>query len=160
MSNPSRREEAARQACAVPYRWHEGRLEFCLITTGKKRLWAFPKGFVEPGETPREAALKEAWEEAGVLGRLEGNSLGRYNTRKFGRDLTVVAYLMRVLETANHWHEAAIRKRRWLPVDQAKAKIARKEHLVLLELATQRLMEGEPASSLHLTSPSEADCES
>jgi 8-oxo-dGTP pyrophosphatase MutT (NUDIX family) len=32
--------------------------------------WIFPKGHVEPGESPREAAVREAEEEAGVTGRV------------------------------------------------------------------------------------------
>ena len=34
------------------------------------RLWSLPGGIMEPGETPANAAVREVWEEAGVLCRL------------------------------------------------------------------------------------------
>ena len=36
--------------------------------------WIFPKGHIEPGETAKEAALREAEEEAGVVARLLGKA--------------------------------------------------------------------------------------
>jgi 8-oxo-dGTP pyrophosphatase MutT (NUDIX family) len=36
--------------------------------------WDLPKGIAEPGETPRETAVREAWEEAGL--RLAAQPLG------------------------------------------------------------------------------------
>ena len=41
--------------------------EFLLLWHGGK-YWNFPKGHVESGETPLEAALREAAEEAGLSG--------------------------------------------------------------------------------------------
>lgn len=32
--------------------------------------WVMPKGHIEPGEEPWQAALREVWEEAGVRGRI------------------------------------------------------------------------------------------
>ena len=45
-----------------------------LLVTAKRnqRNWIFPKGHIERGETPEAAALREAKEEAGVVGRLIG----------------------------------------------------------------------------------------
>lgn len=40
--------------------------------------WAFPGGFVDRGEHPEQAAVREAWEEAGVEIRLDG-MLGIYS---------------------------------------------------------------------------------
>jgi len=37
---------------------------------GKPRVWALPKGKIDPGETPAEAAVREVREETGVEGRL------------------------------------------------------------------------------------------
>ncbi len=38
---------------------------FACHATGSAR-WDLPKGHADPGETPRDAALREAWEEAGL----------------------------------------------------------------------------------------------
>ena len=54
----------------------EGRLEFCLITSTGKRRWSFPKGVIDPGETPPRTALKEAAEEAGLRGEICGKAAG------------------------------------------------------------------------------------
>ena len=44
----------------------DGRGEvFVCHTTGTSR-WDLPKGMADPGEDPRDAAVREAWEEAGL----------------------------------------------------------------------------------------------
>src|SRR5207244_4197893 len=49
-------------ACVI--RDSRGRILFVQHVEGH---WTFPAGAVEPGETPADAARREAWEEAGVL---------------------------------------------------------------------------------------------
>ena len=66
---------------AVCYRVRGGDIEFLLVQTGKGR-WIFPKGSVEPGLTHAQAAALEAFEEAGVHGRMEEASFTRYVRRK------------------------------------------------------------------------------
>jgi 8-oxo-dGTP pyrophosphatase MutT (NUDIX family) len=41
-----------------------------LISTQEARRWQLPKGHIEAGETPEEAALREVREETGVTGRI------------------------------------------------------------------------------------------
>ena len=43
--------------------------------TGKRILWSLPKGHIEDGETPEEAALREVQEETGIVSVIE-KSLG------------------------------------------------------------------------------------
>ena len=43
--------------------------------TGKKILWSLPKGHIEEGETPEDAALREVQEETGIVSVIE-KSLG------------------------------------------------------------------------------------
>lgn len=33
-------------------------------------LWSLPKGHIEPGETPEQAAVREVAEETGIIGRI------------------------------------------------------------------------------------------
>lgn len=108
------------QASVIPFRWRDGELEFCLITSIRARKWGFPKGIIDPGETAIEAALKEAWEEAGLRGQVVGEALGRYQYEKWGQTLDVEVFLMRVESAAEDWLEAQQRERRWADVEEAK----------------------------------------
>jgi 8-oxo-dGTP pyrophosphatase MutT (NUDIX family) len=47
-----------------------GEDEVLLISTRGGRRWQLPKGHLEAGETPEEAAVREICEETGVTGRL------------------------------------------------------------------------------------------
>ncbi|MCM8812974.1 MAG: NUDIX hydrolase [Candidatus Omnitrophica bacterium] len=40
--------------------------ELVLITRKNRSVWCLPKGKIEPGETPEQAALREVFEETGV----------------------------------------------------------------------------------------------
>lgn len=127
------------QASAVPYRKRDGRVEFCLITSSRKRRWGFPKGIIDPGETPRETALKEALEEAGLHGRLEGDPLGQYQYRKWGTTLSVTCFLMEVTAAEDNWEEADVRQRRWRTAEKARKLLDRDPLLELLDAAAERV---------------------
>ena len=91
--------ERCEQVAAVCYRVRNAGVEFLLVRTRRGR-WTFPKGGVEPRLTRAQAAALEAFEEAGVHGRIEEASFARYSRRK--RDnvrepLVVHAYLCEVL---------------------------------------------------------------
>lgn len=107
------------QASAVPYRFREGEIELCLITSSKKKRWGFPKGIIDPGETPVETALKEAKEEAGITGGIQSPPLGSYEYHKWGRSLSVIVMLMEVSETLAVWEESWLRERRWTSLGEA-----------------------------------------
>jgi phosphohistidine phosphatase len=128
-----------RQASAVPFRKRGGRVEFCLITTSKRKRWGFPKGIVDPGETPRETALKEALEEAGLHGRLEADPLGHYQYRKWGTVLSVACFLMEVTAADDNWPEADSRGRRWHTAEKARQMIDRDPLIELLDGAVRRI---------------------
>ena len=69
------------QVAAVCYRIRRSGIEFLLIQTRGGR-WTFPKGGIEPGLTHAQAAALEAFEEAGVHGRIEETSFTHYTRRK------------------------------------------------------------------------------
>jgi 8-oxo-dGTP pyrophosphatase MutT (NUDIX family) len=60
-----------RQAGSIVVRLN-GKEPEVLLVTGKRnpKSWIFPKGHIEKGETPEQAALRETREEAGVVGTL------------------------------------------------------------------------------------------
>ena len=58
------------QAGAVVFRSAADRLQILLVRAKKTpNQWIFPKGHIEPGESAKDAALRETREEAGVIGR-------------------------------------------------------------------------------------------
>lgn len=107
------------QASAIPYRRIDDDLEFCLITSTSGR-WVFPKGGIDNGETLAEAALKEAFEEAGLHGRVVVDSLGSYMGSKYGRPYKIQAVLMEVTDCDEIWEESHFRTRRWVSAEEAR----------------------------------------
>ncbi|MEX0712337.1 MAG: NUDIX hydrolase [Pirellulales bacterium] len=132
-------EEPILQACALPYRRSADGLEFCLITALASRRWGFPKGIVDPGETPAGNALKEAYEEAGLAGQIVGEPLGQYTYSKWDRTLLVTAFAMQVEQCHDDWQEARLRQRCWCSPDEARRRLAVPDQRRLLDLALQRL---------------------
>jgi 8-oxo-dGTP pyrophosphatase MutT (NUDIX family) len=87
------------QVAAVCYRVRSASIEFLLVRTRRGR-WTFPKGGIEPRLTRAQSASIEAFEEAGVHGRIEQVAFARYRRGK--RDsvrepVVVHAYLCEVL---------------------------------------------------------------
>src|SRR5271155_2011391 len=72
------------QVAAVCYRVRSGSIEFLLVRTRGSGHWTFPKGSAEPGLTHAQAAALEAFEEAGVHGRIEEASFAAYVRRGRG----------------------------------------------------------------------------
>jgi len=96
---------------------HDGRV--CMVTSRSGKRWVFPKGVIEPGHTPGETALMEAWEEAGLVGSLDPEPVGNFVYEKDGRPHHVLVFLMRVIEVRDSYPERGLRERAWLSVDEA-----------------------------------------
>lgn len=127
------------QAGAVPFRRDGDALLLCLITDSRDSEWIFPKGMVDPGETPEETALKESWEEAGIRGRLLGDPLGAYGYSKGATHFWVRMFLLEIDEILTRWPEARWRRRRLCTPEEARTALGRAEHKRLLEAALRRL---------------------
>jgi 8-oxo-dGTP pyrophosphatase MutT (NUDIX family) len=81
---------------AVPVRFQKGQWEFLILRTYS--YWDFPKGMVEAGENPWEAALREVFEETGLL--LLDTPWGQdfFETGSYGKGKVARYYLVRSLE--------------------------------------------------------------
>lgn len=90
----------------------------CLVTARSGRRWVIPKGQIDPGHTAGEAALVEAWEEAGLVGALHPEPVGSYVYEKLGRAHHVLVYRMAVTAAHDRYPEVALRLREWLTVDE------------------------------------------
>ena len=102
------------QAAAIAFRRTGDTVQLCLIRRkDTQKRWGIPKGVIDPGDTPDETAVNESWEEAGLVARVVGDSIGTYKYDKWGRTLTVAVFLLEVLEEEDTWDEADVRERRW-----------------------------------------------
>ena len=110
-----------RQAAVIPYRIRKERVEVALVTTSRGKGWIVPKGSVDEGELPRDAAIREAEEEAGLLGVVGRKPLGRYIHTNDARRCRVDVYVMRVTGVLEHWLEDRLRRRRWMRIPDAAA---------------------------------------
>jgi 8-oxo-dGTP pyrophosphatase MutT (NUDIX family) len=112
------------QVAALPYRETDaGGIELMLITSRETGRWVIPKGWPMKGKKDHAAAAQEAWEEAGVLGRIGKKPLGRYEYGKVLTDTTVrcsvAVYPLFVELTDGAWPEFGQRRRRWYPPETA-----------------------------------------
>ena len=63
------------QFAALCYRIKSNKVQVLLVTTRRTGRWILPKGWPIDGLTPQKSAAREAWEEAGVIGRPDAQPL-------------------------------------------------------------------------------------
>ena len=113
-----------KQIAALPYRKHGEGIEVLLITSRETRRWVIPKGWPMRNLADRNAAKQEAFEEAGIEGKIGKKSMGSYiyNKRmKSGRmqQVQVTVYAMEVSRLLDKWPEQGQRERQWFVVNEA-----------------------------------------
>jgi 8-oxo-dGTP pyrophosphatase MutT (NUDIX family) len=113
---------------------HDGRV--CLVTAKSGWRWVVPKGKIELGQTARDAAHAEAWEEAGLLGKASVSPLGTYNYTKFDNEYTVAVYRFDVTTIRDQWPECRYRERQWFTPQEAANLIHEPELRLILSEAT------------------------
>lgn len=134
---PSSHSTGHRQCAALPLRETEGGLELLLITSRETHRWVLPKGWAEDGLTGSELACKEAFEEAGILGRASQAAVGSYGYLKRLKDgsrrlCEVAVFPMTVERELEDWPERRERRRRWFRLDEAAALVAEEDLADLL----------------------------
>ncbi|MCY7386214.1 MAG: NUDIX hydrolase [Microcoleus sp. CAN_BIN18] len=107
------------QSAVIPYRIQNGQIEVMLITSSTGKRWVIPKGLIEPDMTPQDSAAKEAWEEAGLLGKVFPDLVGTYEYYKSGCTWQVDVFLLQVKTVVENWPEAYKRKRQWVSIPKA-----------------------------------------
>lgn len=128
-----------RQASAIPLLALAGELQVVLVTSRRKRKWIFPKGVVDRGLSPEQAALQEAHEEAGVIGTIEGPAVGRYEYAKWGGTCTVEVFAMQVTQVLEDWAESRRRQRTVVPWSEAIGLVEPAELARMVEAGVRRL---------------------
>ncbi|HVZ41665.1 MAG TPA: NUDIX domain-containing protein [Candidatus Kapabacteria bacterium] len=120
------------------------RIQVLLIQHSMHNGWSFPKGWVEPGETPQEAAVREVEEESGVLGQIIADLPP---TRYFfvnheGKRIakTVTWYLMRYLGEGNQTHAFEVSAVEWLPLEGVHTRLTYKNDKELFSVALAEIV--------------------
>lgn len=131
--------DTLQQVCVIPYRERDGQLEYCLITSSRKGRWIFPKGIIDDGETYVESGLKEAFEEAGLRGEIEGPPCGQFLDAKWDKQLVVSVVPMRVARCESKYPESNSRQRRWVTCDEAYELLHRGELKKMLRSTDRKL---------------------
>ena len=121
-----RGESPTAHVAAVCYRVRDGEIEFLLVKTRAGR-WTFPKGRVEDDATRAAAAAREAYEEAGVHGRVEPLPFATYlhskapHVRAAHAEFRVDAHLCEVYGLVDP--EEGYRNPTWFPPEKAKRRL-------------------------------------
>lgn len=108
-----------RQAAALPLK--DGLV--CMVTSRSGRRWVLPKGRIEVKQSAADAAVAEAWEEAGVTGLLSDLPVGSYEYEKWDRPHYVHVFVLHVEAVLEEWPERTQRTREWVTPEEAIARI-------------------------------------
>jgi 8-oxo-dGTP pyrophosphatase MutT (NUDIX family) len=101
-----------------------------VVVNQNNNSWSLPKGHVERGEEPRDAALREIWEETGIpterllflapLGFYERMRI-KLNNESPDELRTITMYLFRTDAEKLNPHDPANPEARWVPIDDVAA---------------------------------------
>jgi 8-oxo-dGTP pyrophosphatase MutT (NUDIX family) len=131
-----RRPKSSRQVqyAALPYRANgKSQLEIMLVTSRRTRRWIIPKGWPKRGLPPHDTAASEAFEEAGVIGKVSKRPIGSYPYNKVlekGDKVScrVQVFALRVMRQRRRWPEKRQRKIGWYAPAEA-LRFVREPHL-------------------------------
>lgn len=119
------------QAAAICFRPVASTRSEVLLITSRSGEWAIPKGRIDPGFTPPEAAATEAFEEAGARGRVIRDAVGSFDylkrggwAERGGTYCRVQVFPLLVEDVLEEWLESGFRKRRWVPAGRAAGLVA------------------------------------
>ncbi len=130
--------EPRAQFAALPWRHNaQGEVEVLLITSRETRRWVIPKGWPIKGKSSAKSAAREAFEEAGVRGKIEKSPVGTYaydKRLKSGRlqRVRVTVFALEVQQETDVFPEAAQREKLWAAPAEAARTVDEPELMVLL----------------------------
>ena len=121
--------EHGQQVAALCWRSGPKGTEILLVTSLNSKRWILPKGWAEAELTLAASAAREAFEEAGVSGRVEARPSGSYHYLKQKRDggglpCRVDVFALKVTKMHEEWPERGARRLEWVTPAQAAARIS------------------------------------
>lgn len=112
-----------------------------------KKLWTFPKGHIEHGETPRQAALREVQEETGYKAQIIRPMIRvKYAFTFQGNYVkkTVQWYLMKKLGRIGKHDAAEVLAIRWVNPQKARDLLLHSSDIRLIDMMESFLSQTEP----------------
>ena len=124
------RRPCREQYGALCYRLRKKRatVEVLLITSRDTGRWVIPKGWPMDGKSASAAAAREAWEEAGVKGKVLAESIGSYRYMKgmpqgLKLDCRVRVFALEVDGISKNFPEKGERRAEWVDCTEAAARV-------------------------------------
>ena len=126
--------EAPTHAGGIVVRREQDGVRFLLVTARRQPgQWVFPKGHIEPGETPEQAAVREVQEEAGVEARV-GPPIGATEYKTARGLVRAQFYLMEFVREGAPGED---RRRAWLTGDEAQRALLYEDARLLIARAVE-----------------------
>jgi 8-oxo-dGTP pyrophosphatase MutT (NUDIX family) len=123
----------------------EPELSLLMVLDGYGR-WTFPKGLLEQGETPEEAAVREIEEETGiqaeVVARIGESRYVYHHPRKGRVHKTVTFYLLRALGGCLQAQDGEVAAVEWVSPEEASHRADYDGHDALVASAMAALGKG------------------
>ena len=120
----------------IPFDIRGDRMALMFVTSQKRGRWILPKGDLKTDETHKQGCKREAFEEAGVRGKLLKDFpmtvvIGKSKGRKV-ENVLVTYYPILVTEQVDVWPEDHKRERHWSLLEKAYKVTERDDYLQLI----------------------------
>jgi 8-oxo-dGTP pyrophosphatase MutT (NUDIX family) len=124
------------QSGALPWRLKRRKksekAEVLLVTGRRSGRWMIPKGWPVAGKSLADSAAQEAFEEAGIKGKIDPKPIGTFRHVKqhllFGRlEVDIMVHPMVVERELGDWPERGERTRKWFGLEEAAARVDSEE---------------------------------
>jgi 8-oxo-dGTP pyrophosphatase MutT (NUDIX family) len=125
------------QIAALPWRRKKSGIQILLVTSRQTRRWVIPKGWPMDHLVASNASKREAFEEAGVEGRVKRKPIGSFVYDKVLSDgglkrCRVTVFALEVEKELKRWPESRQRKRKWFSAKEAAKRVAEPELKAIL----------------------------
>lgn len=123
------RQATQHSAGGVVFKREGNRFKVCLLSKRGGRVWAFPKGRVDPGESLEETAAREVLEETGHRADVEAklDEINYYFFLKENKTFyhkTVTFFLMRLVEEDARERDQEADSVRWFDIGEARKRLS------------------------------------
>jgi 8-oxo-dGTP pyrophosphatase MutT (NUDIX family) len=121
------------QSGALPWRLKRRKKAEVLLVTGRRSgRWMIPKGWPVPGKSLADSAAQEAFEEAGIKGKVDPKPIGTFRHVKqhllYGTlEVDISVHPLAVKRELSDWPERGERIRKWFGVDEAATRVDSEE---------------------------------